>query len=107
AHHVHLNYETRPDPTTSYRRGYATVDNLRITGVDVTSATFGGTGARELVRRYHVAYDPSSHVSLLTGVQEEGRCAQPLAEDGNGLLTTATGCPTLPAMTFGYSHVAG
>jgi RHS repeat-associated protein len=112
AHHTHLAYETRTDPTTSYRRGWATQATLRLSGVDVTSQTFGAAGDRELVRRYHLAYDPSYHLSLLASVQLEGRCMaapgqeQSVTEDASGLLP-ATGCPTLPAMTFGYQHVQG
>jgi RHS repeat-associated protein len=112
AHHTRLSYETRTDPTTSFRRGWQTTEGLRLVGVDVTSKNFGGTGNRELVRRYHLAYDPSYHVSLLTSVQMEGRCAT--TEDGQGSVSEdgsaslpATSCPTLPAMTFGYQHVQG
>jgi RHS repeat-associated protein len=107
AHHVHLGYATRPDPSTSYRRGYASIDSQRLVGIDVTSANFGGGTARELVRRYHLSYDAAYHVSLLTAAQMEGRCASPIAEDTTGLLPASSGCPTLPAMTFQYSHVAG
>ncbi len=109
AHHTRLIYQTRPDATSSYRRGWRTDSLLRLSGVDVTSATFLGGAGRHDVRRYHLAYDPSSHVSLLTSVQLEGRCtadeASAPAEDSNGNLPTVTGCDTLPAMTFGYQHV--
>ncbi len=114
AHHTRLSYVARPDVTSSFRRGWQVTQGLRLAGVDVTSATFGATGTRELVRRYHLAYDANYHVSLLTSIQLEGRCtASPAAtgtqnatEDATGALP-ATNCPTLPAMTFGYQHVAG
>lgn len=112
AHHVRLSYETRTDPITSYRRGWQTLEQLRLTGIDVTSQTFVPSGTPQMVRRYHLAYDPSFHVSLLNSVQMEGRCntteggAGAVSEDGTGDLP-ATSCPTLPAMTFGYQHVAG
>ncbi len=114
AHHTRLSYSSRPDVTFSFRRGWQVTQGLRLTGVDVTSATFGGSGPRELVRRYHLAYDPNFHVSQLTSLQLEGRCTtSPSAsgtanatEDTTGALP-ATNCPTLPAMTFGYQHVAG
>ena len=113
AHHVHLDYAQRTDITTSYRRGWFTEEELRLTGIDVTSIPFAGGATRKLVRRYHLAYDPSYHVSLLTSVQVEGRCgtpaqgeaSEPIAEDGDGLLPPTTGCPMLPAMTFEYTHV--
>ena len=98
AHHVHLGYERRPDVTTSYRRGWAVRASQRLTTVDVTSFGFAGTSsARELVRRYHLGYESTSHVSLLTSVQMEGRCAQPVFESG-GALPASTGCPTLPSI---------
>ena len=109
AQHTHLAYEPRPDATTSYRRGWPVRQTVRLAGVDVTSVPFAG-GARRSVRRYHLAYDPASHVSLLTGVTLEGRC------DGSELnapaesattqeLPPVTGCPALPPMTFEYQHV--
>ncbi len=112
AHHVRLSYETRTDPTISFTRGWQTIEALRLTGVDITSQTFAGGGNREMVRRYHLTYDPAYHVSLLSTLQMEGRCnttedgAGAVAEDGSGDLP-ATSCPMLPAMTFGYQHVAG
>jgi hypothetical protein len=112
AHHVRLSYETRTDPTTSFRRGWQTVSQLRLSGVDVTSQTFAANATPQMVRRYHLAYDPNFHVSLLTSVQMEGRCntseggAGAVSEDSSGDLP-ATSCPTLPAMTFGYQHVTG
>jgi hypothetical protein len=109
---VRLVYQPRPDATLSFRHGWQTMQAQRLTGVDVTSQTFGG-GPRNLVRRYHLAYDPSYHVSLLASVQMEGRCVDTttgtevaIGEDNSGNLPASTGCPTLPAMTFGYSHVA-
>lgn len=116
AHHTRLVYEQRTDPTRSYRRGWATDSNLRLTRVDVASKPFGGQGLdpvaapRQLVRRYHLAYDSASHVSLLASVQVEGRCAgsdasSHPAESKEGTLPETTGCPRLPAMTFGYQHV--
>ncbi len=115
AHHTHLRYESRPDATTSYKRGWAAQQSLRLTGIDVASKTAdGGTAAaRRLVRRYHLTYDPSYHVSLLASVQIEGRCGaagagealEPVAEDDAGLLPDTSNCPSLPPMSFGYTHV--
>jgi RHS repeat-associated protein len=111
SHHVRLNYEARTDATSSYRRGWPTTQAQRLRGADVTSQTFGAVGPRELVRRYHLTYDASYHVSLLASVQMEGRCAQPVVEGASGSaadsLPATTACPVLPAMTFGYQHVSG
>jgi RHS repeat-associated protein len=122
AHHTRLSYEDRSDPTFSYRSGWRMDQTLRLTRVDVTSRAFneGLSAARHQVRRYHLGY-ALQHASLLTSVQVEGRC------DGNEvnapaevsgppdpgtppnrvteLLRDGPNCPTLPAMTFDYSHV--
>jgi RHS repeat-associated protein len=110
AHHTQLRYEPRPDTTLSYRRGWEVRQALRLAGVDVTSKTVAGgvAAARALVRRYHVGYDPDSHVSLLTSVQIEGRCATAPAgpsELNDETLPAETNCKRLPAMTFAYRHV--
>src|SRR5260370_16032736 len=111
AHHVHLAYQPRSDVPFSRRRGWQTTQAQRLLGVDVTSQTFGAAGPRELVRRSQLSYDANFHVSLLASVQMEGRCSdgsgQVVAtlEDASQLLPASTGCPTLPAMTFGYQHV--
>lgn len=106
AHHVALRYDLRPDQSSSYRAGWLQQQRLRLVGVDVTSKPFGaGTGAaRELVRRYHLQYDPSTHASLLIAVQQEGRCAQPIAEGPDQLLGP-TDCPKLPPLRMEYERV--
>jgi RHS repeat-associated protein len=116
AHHTRLAYEARPDPTRSYRSGWPIEQRLRLTRVDVASHVFTGGGPRRMVRRTHLAYDPTSHLSLLTSVQVEGRCGgsgshgavaeSSAAPEGGEALPTTTNCPRLPAMTFGYSRVA-
>src|SRR5262249_54861239 len=67
-------------------------------------------GARRVVRRYHVGYDPTSHVSLLAQVQMEGRCdgdeSSAAPEDASGV-AAPTSCPRLPPLTFGYTRVRG
>ncbi|MFZ5862308.1 MAG: toxin TcdB middle/N-terminal domain-containing protein, partial [Nitrospirota bacterium] len=115
AHHTHLEYEARTDPTTSYRAGWAIRHGLRLARVDVTSKSFnnGDVLLRQQVRRYHLEYDRAYHSSYLVGVQVEGRCAggesasQP-SEDFSGVLPSPakTNCPRLPAMSFEYTHVA-
>lgn len=108
ANHVRIRYEARPDTTTSYRAGFAQDSRFRVAGVDVTTRAFNAelSEPRELVRRYHLGYDPSRHVSLLLRVELEGRCAEPTDEDtSEGLPETA--CPRLPATTFGYGTVTG
>lgn len=114
AQHTRVAYETRPDSTQSYRSGWLMQQTLRPVRVDVTSKPFGGTvtASRDLVRRYHFAYDDVSHVSLLESVQVEGRCAasdgaSQITENGSGALPNLTTCPRLPPMTFEYTRVAG
>ncbi|MFI5297732.1 MAG: toxin TcdB middle/N-terminal domain-containing protein [Polyangiales bacterium] len=107
AHHTRLDYESRTDQTSSYRRTYRTDYRLRLATVTVTSMAFEPGPARELVRRYKLAYDPTYHVSLLQSVTLEGRCAAAVAENASGDVSPDPGCPTLPAMTFTYAHVDG
>jgi RHS repeat-associated protein len=101
AHHVHVRYETRPDARTAYRRGWATLDDQRIHGVDFTAQPAGGGGLQQ-VKRIWFAYDPSSHVSLLTQLTVEGRCSNvPESQMAN---TPNPAC-SLPPTKFTYSHV--
>ncbi len=108
AHHARLVYEMRPDPGTSYRAGFEQTQQIRLAGVDVTSKPFGAsaTTPRELVRRYHLDYDPTTHASLLASVQMEGRCAAAISEAADGALGI-TVCPRLPESSFDYQHVDG
>jgi RHS repeat-associated protein len=118
AHHTRLEYEPRTDPTQSYRSGWLMTQMLRLKRVDVASKTFNGgsSGARRLVRRYHLAYDAKFHTSYLASVQLEGRCATTegnATPETNGVLG-ATVCDDvapadnlLPPMTFVYSRVSG
>jgi RHS repeat-associated protein len=107
AHHTRLRYERRPDATVSYRRGWPVEQAVRLAGIDVTSkpSTGGASAFRELVRRYHLTYDPAYHVSLLAQVQLEGRCAGASAEGAGEALPVTTGCPMLPPVQLGYQHV--
>ncbi len=104
AHHTRLNYAPRPDPTRSYRSGWAIEQNLRLATVEVASKTFAASSAGfKRVRRYLLEYDDAFHVSLLASVQVEGRCSgdeESAPDEGD-----PTTCPTLPAMRFDYSHV--
>ncbi|MCC6216085.1 MAG: hypothetical protein IT376_14560, partial [Polyangiaceae bacterium] len=119
AHHVRLAWEARTDPTESYRGGWRMVRRQRLARVDVTSKPYGEAGgavdasaARKVVRRYHLGYEATSHVSLLERIEVEGRCsgaeAHPsvAAEDASGGVGP-TSCPRLPPMTFTYSRVSG
>lgn len=113
AQHVRVSYEQRPDTTQSYRSGWLMEQAQRPVRVDVTSKSFEGSAddERELVRRYHLQYDASSHISLLQSVQVEGRCndttKQPTLESAAQQTLPATNCPRLPPMTFEYTRVAG
>ena len=120
AHHTHLRWQARPDPTESYRSGWLKQDTRRLAGVDVSSKAYldSASAARHQVRRYHLSYEGELHQSLLESVQVEGRCVTssgtaPLseaaapAESASGLLPDETSCGRLPPMTFSYSHVEG
>ena len=106
AHHTRLIYAERSDATESYRSGWKMQQRLRLTRIDVASKTFGAAASspRKRVRRYHLDYEKTFHVSLLASVQVEGRCAA-REEDAPAESDETTSCPRLPAMTFGYSHV--
>ena len=107
AHRVRFTYEARPDTSTSYRAGFAQEQRLRLARVDVTSKPFNSaTAPRQLVRRYHLDYDPGRHASRLSAVQLEGRCSSPIAENASGALP-ATSCPRLPKQSFRYQDVTG
>src|SRR5262249_46848322 len=80
AHHTYLDYEARPDPSVSYRRGWRTAMTQRLTRIDVASKTFVPDENRRLVRRYFLEYDSTFHVSLLSTFQVGGRCANNEAE---------------------------
>ncbi len=108
AHHARVVYEVRPDSATSYRAGFAQGQHQRVTRVDVTSKPFVAAAStpRQLVRRYHLAYEAGAHASLLQAVQMEGRCASAVDEGSDGTLA-ATTCARLPQQSFEYSHVQG
>jgi RHS repeat-associated protein len=114
AHHTHLEYEPRPDVTVSYRRGWRTAMTRRLARIDVASHTFEREDHRRLVRRYFLDYERTFHVSLLAGVQLEGRCAEDersAPQEGSDQIVSPTDCSrtgatTLPEMAFGYQHVA-
>jgi RHS repeat-associated protein len=105
AHHVRLVYEPRPDVTFGFTRGWKATRALRLVRIDVTAKGMSAAEPRTLVRRYHTSYLAGLHASLLTSVQVEGRCAQPIAEGADGSLPSSA-CPRLPAMRLGYTHVA-
>lgn len=110
AHHTHLEYEARPDIAISYRTGWKIEHRLRLLRVDVTSKPFEGSAsaARELVRRYHLSYDPASHKSLLVSLETEGSCKPTTTiVEGPSELLPETTCPRMPPMTFEYSRVQG
>jgi RHS repeat-associated protein len=113
AHHVHLDYEARTDATQSYRSGWLIGQRWRLAQVDVASKPFEGatSAVRQMVRKYHLAYRPGQHASLLESLTVEGRCATTANPSADTFESSerlpASSCPTLPPMRFGYGHVAG
>ncbi len=104
AHHTHLGWALRPDPTSSFRSGWRIDQRWRLATVEVASKTFGLNPADfRRVRRYTLSYDDSFHVSLLAEVGVEGRCSgseQTAEQEGS-----ATTCQKLPPIKLGYTHV--
>jgi RHS repeat-associated protein len=109
---VRFDYETRPDPFTTFVPGFRCETALRLNRITVTAAE-SAVGTRNLVRRYHLAYAPAttSFHSLLTEVTVEGRpdalhaasqvyVASDVAESA---LTAAIVGRTLPPMRFSYT----
>jgi RHS repeat-associated protein len=108
AHHLHVEWAQRPDPISSYRAGFLQEQRLRLARIDITSKPFANSSSsnRELVRRYHLNYEPGLHTSVLARVHLEGRCDNPTTETASGLLA-ASSCPRLPPLSFGYQRVRG
>jgi RHS repeat-associated protein len=111
---VRFVYESRPDPTTSYRSGWRIESARRLRRIEVTSAGTSG-GARTLVHRMHFAYDPRSYQSLLRSITIEGRPHALDAASGamigdasiaESSLGDAIVGPTLPPMVFHYTGEA-
>jgi len=95
AHHAHLTYVNDPTwlaPNSSPVWRARPV--MRLTGVDVTSQTFAGGGAREQVRRYVLSYAWNWDEFELHEVQVDGWCASgdPF-ENASGLLPTESSTP--------------
>jgi RHS repeat-associated protein len=105
AHHTHLMYESHDFPNVSHALNWHLTPDLRLRGVDISSAKLGGTGPRELVRRYHLTYETLLHGSYLHTVQLEGRC--PATESSEGNLPDVTSCNTMPPTTFKYAKYDG
>ncbi len=109
---VRLVWESRGDVWSAYTSGWRIDTALRLRRVEVT-AHDDGIGARALVRRYHLAYDPASFHSQLASVRVEGR---PLTGEhpewgveigdrtfAESRLDERIVGALLPPMTFGYS----
>ena len=86
---VEFDYETRPDPVTDRRPGFALGTSQRCT--TIRSATRTADGTERVAREYRLTYQqaPFSGVSLLSRI------------DAVGIDGTAE--EALPPLTFGYS----
>ncbi|MBI2896563.1 MAG: VCBS repeat-containing protein [Deltaproteobacteria bacterium] len=87
-HSVRFTYEGRDDAIESYVSRFRVATELRLAGVAVESYLSREDPRRTPDRRYVLAYDPDSYLSLLGSIQVVGR-------EGTAL----------PPMTFGYSAV--
>lgn len=109
AHHVHLTWKTITGNTYGGSDSpiWRALPFAELAGVDVTSAGWT-TPARQLVRRYHLAYQSNvwGTRDYLASVSLEGACVttsnQPYLENTSGLLPS-TSCPTLPLVTYAYT----
>lgn len=117
AYHVELKWEwhsfRQEDRAFADKRPFA----KRLRRVAISSKTWGNAGNRELVRAYNLVYFANRSIpgagteapfwgrSVLRSVVTEGRCATAVPES-NEQLPDPTGCPSLPATTFGYQHFA-
>ncbi len=108
---VHIVYEPRDDVYDNYVTTWRTSTALRVRRIEVTSYD-STAGERTLVRRYHLRYDPTSFISLLSEVQVEGRPSEPtgVADVMTGVRTVSEASldeaifgDLLPPMQFTYS----
>ncbi|MBX3247859.1 MAG: hypothetical protein KF901_11825 [Myxococcales bacterium] len=116
---VHFDYEGRPDVTSRYTSGWRVETRWRLRRVTVSAMDMDGV-ERQLVRRYHLAYQPAdqSFHSLLARVQVEGRPDEErhaggvMAHHVFGHVSESTALADalgrtrgrlLPPMTFGYT----
>jgi RHS repeat-associated protein len=117
---AHFDYENREDVTSRYTSGWRVETRLRLRRVTVTAMDMEGV-ERQLVRRYHLGYAPSSESfhSLLTSVQVEGRPDEERNAGGvmaHHVFTNVSEAAVigdaldrtrgrlLPPMTFGYTE---
>lgn len=117
---AHFDYENREDVTSRYTSGWRVETRLRLRRVTVTAMDMEGV-ERQLVRRYHLGYAPSttSFHSLLTQVQVEGRPDEERNAGGvmaHHVFTNVSEAAVLgdaldrtrgrllPPMTFGYTE---
>jgi RHS repeat-associated protein len=115
AYHVQLSWEAPSYVQIHYTKMDKRRHFLRLRRVAITSKVWAASGPRELVRAYNLAYykdrgilagfstAPVWNRSYLLSVTEEGRCTPPVTEVA-GQIPQATGCPSLPAMTFAYEQ---
>jgi RHS repeat-associated protein len=104
AHHLRLIWQDPIQFHSAYPPIWRSPPDYHLIRLDVASKPHDNIrSARQLVRRYHLAYDNHGHRSFLRHFQIEGRCASPVFEVGEAL--PATDCPRLPATTLRYSEV--
>jgi len=113
AHHTHLRWDSSGFRITNYAHIDRASMDLRLARVAIASTTWAGDGEREVIRAYNLSYldarssrpyDPATQSplwghSFLKSVQMEGRCGK---RELGGEISPVTGCPQLPATTFGY-----
>jgi RHS repeat-associated protein len=113
AYHIELQWENPSYQQKDFTFADKRPRYKRLRRIAVAAKNWSLTPARELVRAYNLQYFPDRGEALIAGeaplwgrsslrsVQMEGRCATPVVETDE-YLPDPTGCPTLPAVTFGY-----
>jgi RHS repeat-associated protein len=108
---VRLAYEERDDAFDSYLPTWRVRSGLRLSRIEITAAE-SSSAARTMVRRYHLRYEPTSFLSLLSELQVEGRPDEISVATGVAVadrfvpeesLTPEIIGRTLPPMRFGYT----
>ena len=112
--HVRLVYEDRDDAFDNYITTWRVTTALRLRRIEV-AALEADAAERSLVRRYHLRYDPSSFLSLLSELLVEGRpetisthSQMPVGDRHypEGSLNEDIVGATLPPMRFSYTQPA-
>jgi RHS repeat-associated protein len=114
AHHTQLSWMAPDYASTAYADRDRAAPDVVLSRVAVASATWSGSGPREVIRVYRLLYAatrgtgtfdsladaPLWHHAFLKQIQMEGKCAQ--LEDASGNIPADRECVAMPPVTFEY-----